>query len=232
VWRDPLPIGSHRSVLVTTLLAVLSAAVLSAAFFLANPSTSPRTTVGFLFLALAVDLMLVAMVVLQGVRPGVITAEGLGLRWERVPAGLNWGLAGGLGLLGISIVNGLVLQALGLQNGQAEMLQFLRELPRPQALLVVAAGALAAPIAEELFFRGYVFQAYLRTKGAATAYVGSAIIFGLLHAQLTLTVALVVMGLVLAYLYRRSATIIAPILAHVLNNGVAFLALLAVTPSS
>jgi len=51
--------------------------------------------------------------------------------------------------------------------------------PQPLALKVVALGSLAA-VAEEAFFRHFVYDA-LRPGGAALAVVGSAVLFALVH---------------------------------------------------
>ncbi|MBV9410782.1 MAG: CPBP family intramembrane metalloprotease [Acidimicrobiia bacterium] len=51
--------------------------------------------------------------------------------------------------------------------------------PQPLALKVVALGSLAA-VAEEVFFRHFVYDA-LRPAGAAVAVAGSAVLFALVH---------------------------------------------------
>jgi membrane protease YdiL (CAAX protease family) len=51
--------------------------------------------------------------------------------------------------------------------------------PQPLALKVVALGSLAA-VAEEVFFRHFVYDA-LRPAGAALAVAGSAVLFALVH---------------------------------------------------
>ena len=50
--------------------------------------------------------------------------------------------------------------------------------------LVVVAIVVFAPIAEELFFRGIVFNAWLREAGRVWAYVGSAALFAAIHLSL------------------------------------------------
>jgi membrane protease YdiL (CAAX protease family) len=52
---------------------------------------------------------------------------------------------------------------------------------RLDALLVVAAFAVVAPIGEELFFRGFVQSAWTRALGPRTALIRTAVFFALVH---------------------------------------------------
>ena len=228
--RPPLPIGSHRSILATTGLAIIAALTLSVASIAAFPSVAPESTALFLSIAGAMDASLLVMLYLQGVRRGLITAASLGLRAENLPRGLKWGAGGAAALFVLSVIVSLVLGLLGIKQPQGDWLYWLRDLPPPQMLLVLLAGVVAAPVVEELFFRGYVFKAYLTEKGPVTAYVASSLIFGMVHGHVVLLLAIFPMGLVLAHLYRRSGTIVAPIVAHAVNNSFAFAALLGGQP--
>ena len=72
-----------------------------------------------------------------------------------------------------------------------------------------------------------MFNAYLSQKSIATAYIASALIFSALHGLPTLLPVIFAMGLVLAYVYRRTGTIIASVVTHMLNNSLAFVSLFA-----
>jgi uncharacterized protein len=224
--RPPLPLGSHRSILATTALAIIAALTVSVASIAVLPAVAPESTGLFLFIAGVMDASLLVMLYFQGVRRGLVTATSLGLSPELLTKGIGWGLGGALALLLLSLAASALLGVLGIKQPQGEWLHWLRDLPRPQLALVLLAGVLAAPAAEELFFRGYVFNAYLTDKGPVTAYVASSLIFGLVHGHVALLLAIFPMGLVLAHLYRRSGTISAPFIAHAVNNGFAFAALL------
>jgi membrane protease YdiL (CAAX protease family) len=224
--RAPPPVGSHRSILVSTGLAIIAALTVTILSIAAFPAVAPESTGLFLFVAGVMDVSLLAVFYFQGVRRGLITTSLLGLRPQNLDKALKWGLGGAGALLLLSVAASAVLAVFGVRQPQGEWLGWLRDLPGPQLVLVLVAGVLAAPIAEELFFRGYVFNAYLAEKGTLTAYVSSALIFGLVHGHVALLLAIFPMGLVLAYLYRRSGTILAPMVAHAVNNGFAFAALL------
>lgn len=100
------------------------------------------------------------------------------------------------------------------------------------AALVVAAVVLA-PLWEEVFFRGLLFTGMERRFGFWPAALVSSIAFGLVHFEgfsvgsAYLIGQTAVLGFVLAWLLRRTGTLLAPILAHALNNLVAVGLLLA-----
>ena len=48
----------------------------------------------------------------------------------------------------------------------------------------MAAGGILAPIAEELYFRGYVFRSYLQTRSPWVAYGATSLLFATLHLNL------------------------------------------------
>jgi len=91
-------------------------------------------------------------------------------------------------------------------------------------LLVV--GPLAA-IAEELFFRGFIFGWLRRRMGAWSAAGISAAVFAAVHFHYlvpggllgaTAAVDIFVTGLLLAWLYQTSGSLVPPIVMHAVNN--------------
>jgi len=92
---------------------------------------------------------------------------------------------------------------------------------------VVLAIVVIAPIAEELFFRGIVFNAWLRETGRVPAYVGSAALFALIHLSLASLLPIFLLGLALAWVYERTGTLLAPIVMHATVNGISVAAALA-----
>lgn len=102
-------------------------------------------------------------------------------------------------------------------------------------LLLVLCTVLLAPVAEEMLFRGLVFG-WLFEKNKWLAYTLSVFIFAAIHvvqyiglySPAHLAVALVQYlpaGIVFAWAYHRSGNLLAPILIHALNNGLAILVL-------
>lgn len=79
---------------------------------------------------------------------------------------------------------------------------------------------IVAPIAEEAFFRGVVFNAWYREGGRRAAYIGSSLLFGVIHLNLVAFVPIVLLGLILAWVYERTRNILAPIAVHAVFNGI------------
>ena len=91
-------------------------------------------------------------------------------------------------------------------------------------LLALLVTAVAAPICEEIFFRGMLFRLLRSRIPLWSAVVVSAIAFGLAHASPAVSPALlpsfIFMGIVLALVYVRTGWLTNTILLHGLNNAI------------
>ncbi|MPZ87633.1 MAG: CPBP family intramembrane metalloprotease [Nitriliruptorales bacterium] len=94
-------------------------------------------------------------------------------------------------------------------------------------LTVAGAAVLLAPIGEELFFRGLLFQALRRSLRLWPAIVVSGLAFGLSHLELLAFVLLFPVGMYFAWLFHRRGSLLVPVAAHATFNlvGVALLRL-------
>lgn len=91
-------------------------------------------------------------------------------------------------------------------------------------------GALVAPFAEELFYRGLLFQGLAQRAPFAVAASVSALLFALAHG-LGVAVPIFFLGIGLAYVYRRTGSIFASMTTHGLVNAVSVAALHALARS-
>ncbi len=88
----------------------------------------------------------------------------------------------------------------------------------------VAIGLVAtvlAPLAEEVFFRGFVFGALARKVGTPAGMALSSLLFAVGHMQLGVLVPTFILGLMLAWLYWRTSSLWTTIFAHFAFNLVA-----------
>jgi len=89
----------------------------------------------------------------------------------------------------------------------------------------------AAPVSEEIFFRGFMFAGIRARAGFATAALISGGIWGLVHwtgaDSWPVVLQLAVFGVILAWLYERTGSIRPAIAVHAVNNALAFLVLTA-----
>lgn len=83
----------------------------------------------------------------------------------------------------------------------------------------IAYIALLGPVLEELLFRGAITRELLRRFRPAAAIVISGLLFGLIHFNPAQSVAGFLMGLLLAWLYWRTRSVVPGIVVHVLNNS-------------
>lgn len=80
-------------------------------------------------------------------------------------------------------------------------------------------GVILAPIIEEFLFRGVILTRFTLKWGIKKAVLASSVIFGLLHADF---IGAFIFALVMCILYIKTATLIIPIMAHMLNNMLAY----------
>lgn len=90
------------------------------------------------------------------------------------------------------------------------------------ALLVIV----EAPLVEEPLFRGIVFRGFARSMPMWCAMVLSGFVFALVHVNAATFVPLWFLGVMFAWLYMRTGTILAPMLVHFLFNLVNFCSVL------
>jgi uncharacterized protein len=95
--------------------------------------------------------------------------------------------------------------------------------PLPVQILLIA---IAAPISEEICFRGMVFGGLRARLPRVAAALISGLIFGGLHVITGLSVipVLTAFGFILCLLYEKTGSIVPAIVLHMLNNSVALIA--------
>ena len=84
-------------------------------------------------------------------------------------------------------------------------------------LELVVVGVLAAPLVEELLFRGFLLHRWARRWGTISAVVASSALFAVLHGE---WIGHFLFGVAMAALYLRTRRLWMPIAAHAINNGV------------
>lgn len=128
------------------------------------------------------------------------------------------GLLGLLGVFAVTVVaaNLIVGSLVGLTRAQ-ELLQFGRG-PFGVVLLAVLV-VVAAPLAEETFFRGFLLQGLARRYTFWPAAVLTSAVFALAHVWWQLYLPIFVLGLAFAWLFWRTGSLWAPIAAHATINA-------------
>lgn len=213
--------GAWGPVRVLAGLGVLLAATLLAAilgsFF--DPDLESLGVRLYLQAVLAVALVAVAFLAAGERGPAAPGALGLGrsLRSPVVP-------------VVIAVVAYLLAANVIYQLLEPEQEDLTRELGFGQSTLGDIASfaliVLAAPLAEEIFFRGFMFAGLRWRAPFALAALVSSGIWGLFHytgpGSWGVVLQLTVFGVILCWLYERTGSIRAPIFLHGVNNLIAF----------
>jgi membrane protease YdiL (CAAX protease family) len=172
--------------------------------------------------------------------------NGIGLRWRLLPRGVLWGILAAL-LVAVHVftanwATALVMEWIGKTPATHEILKLLQANP-PISLkiLLVIGAAIAAPVTEELFFRGLLqtaliqpglIPAFSRGGNLTTpptaarrwlAIVLASIVFTAIHITPEFFPTLFVLSLGLGYVYERTGNLWAPITLHAMFNGVSLI---------
>lgn len=84
---------------------------------------------------------------------------------------------------------------------------------------------IAAPLLEELLFRGMLLESARRRYGDTIAWLLSSLLFAVVHLHPTVAVNAFFMGLVLGFVYLLTESLWGSVLLHAVNNLIAYLAL-------
>ncbi|HXR29658.1 MAG TPA: type II CAAX endopeptidase family protein [Solirubrobacterales bacterium] len=202
------------------LLALATGAVLSVPAVIADSPGDgdlSDTATAFVQLGTALGFLLAPFAIAAGRGASVRqAAEELGLRRFQLSA-VKWMFAAVGGYLGLTILYVAIAGA----PEQEDIAEAFGTLP-VQILLI----AIAAPISEEVCFRGFLFGGLRRRLPRVAAALVAALVFGALHATTGISAVppLIAFGFVLCLLYEKTGSIVPGIILHVLNNSVAMAA--------
>jgi len=120
-----------------------------------------------------------------------------------------------------NLVYALIMALLGV-GPNLDLVNLVSELEHPWLL---ALGAIViAPLAEEIFFRGFVFAGLRERLGWVKAGLISAALFSLLHLQPVQIVPIFVLGFLFALIYEKSRSLWPAIAMHAAINTIGFAA--------
>jgi membrane protease YdiL (CAAX protease family) len=160
------------------------------------------------------------------------------LAWKLEQCGPNpllpWGSGLGLAawplilmvLVPVGLFNLALLDGVGIAAPEQGVMTAYRTAPSQVAqLLFMVAICVVAPLCEELVFRGVLYRGMRDMAGKPAAVIGSALLFTAIHLSPTHVLGVFTVGCVLALLYERAGTIVAPMTLHVAHNtGALFIA--------
>ncbi|MFN2484878.1 MAG: lysostaphin resistance A-like protein [Candidatus Limnocylindria bacterium] len=151
--------------------------------------------------------------------PGVrLAPRGWGAIWRRLGLGM---MIGGPVWIVATVVSFFVSAGLSAVLDQPPDTQLVEQIfphlnPWAAGLVIV----LAAPISEEVFFRGIVFNAWWREYGFWRALLGSSLVFAVFHFSLFAFVPIFLLALVLGYVYAQTRSLLTVIAIHATFNAI------------
>lgn len=159
------------------------------------------------------------------IRPWPLPQDMFSLKPSR--SAVLWGLGGYFVavplMFGVALINQQIWQG---QGGSNPLLQTVLEERDGVALLVFfLTAAIAAPLFEEVLFRGFLLPSLTRYMSAGWAIVLSAFIFAAAHLSLSEVLPLTLLGAVLGFVYTRSRSLISPMILHSAWNSATMLGL-------
>ena len=203
-------------------LAVVLANVISfgaAADALALTNGSQMSVLGTLVLVTAVQVAMLVVVGALVVGPKALSGLRLappGSSLRGISLGLGLAIPAWVGATLISVGATAVLNAFGFKEPSSPVDELVQ---RGDPAVLLVALVFVAPIAEELFFRGVVFNAWEREHGVWVAVYGSAALFAAIHG-LFLFAPILVLGILLAQVYRRTRSLPTTMAMHAGFNAI------------
>jgi hypothetical protein len=111
------------------------------------------------------------------------------------------------------------MESLGVETVQ-DTVMLLQKSEDPLVLgLMAFAAVVAAPLCEEIVFRGYFYPVLKRFAGVWPAALCSALVFASAHGNLTAMLPLLIFGILLVWIYEKTGSLWAPIAVHFCFNG-------------
>lgn len=227
----PKPWGPVDAIIAIGVALVVLFAIASVAYIVteavtgqSNQESSQQVAAGVVA-TIIFDVFLVGIAYFFSVRRYHLSWRALGLR--PLESELWWvPPVAALGLMVANASYSLLMQALGFDALAPE--QELNDLFDARVLLPVTGvfTVLVAPVAEEIFVRGFLFATFIGRLGVWGAALLSGLLWGSVHITSVDTIGIVIpiggIGVVLALVYYRTGSLWATIIAHLIINSIAF----------
>ncbi len=215
-FYQPLDLIGIGVIYLVFLALVISSVRASQKADLVLDSKALIASIGFQFFIAGAVLLVMAM--------RVHPVDWLGLRWRSWPwvfliapgaVLMMWLFFGTLQATGYM----KWMESFGVESVQ-ETVKLLQTSTDPWVLgLMGFAAVIAAPICEELVFRGYFYPTAKKFAGPWAAGIFSALIFASAHGSLSALLPLFLFGCLLVLIYEKTGSLWAPIAVHFCFNG-------------
>jgi membrane protease YdiL (CAAX protease family) len=197
-----------------------------------NAISDLQTNIGFLSVLLAVQTVFTLGIPLLYLARYRVRLRDLGFSLRHLKRGLLLGAAWFVPVFAVSsaleagsnvfnhavLPRGLMRHLQEVQDS-ASVGRFLGKMPAGELIVVLVVVGLLVPIAEEICFRGFLYNSLRMRWGVRWGIAISAVLFASAHLPILAILPYLFLSVMLALCYERSGTLIAPITVHCLNNG-------------
>ena len=229
-FRQPRHLLAFVLLSISFLVLIVYAAV---TYFEPSPSTSGignftgvmQLIVEIYLVAFSLILVIILMVVIPMLWYVLVNRlrfpeilQRLRLSREHLGQALFWGIITAIAALMLSVILDIVILQFGVDISKLSNIPQLQQLfPLPALLVLIT----VQPIAEEIFFRGFLLEKISGFTGPTIGVIGSAVLFGVAHLSYGMLYTAVMatgLGLLFGIVVVRTKNLYASMLAHILVN--------------
>ncbi|MCP4651813.1 MAG: CPBP family intramembrane metalloprotease [Candidatus Omnitrophica bacterium] len=131
--------------------------------------------------------------------------------------------------LPLIILTAILLKAIGIESQPNPAIKLLFSLENKTIIYILLAQiTLVGPIAEEIFFRGFIFKLSRKKYSFLLSAALTSLIFASMHMITELILPLFIISMAMCYLYEKTQNIVAPIIFHSIFNSANIILLLSI----
>jgi len=124
-------------------------------------------------------------------------------------------------LIAVLILSMLLLDAIGYKSPPQPVFDiFFDEKRNNVILLLTIFVSILGPVIEEIFFRGFLYSAVRKRFGVIVGVLLSSALFSMLHTNIASFIPIMILGVLMAFLYETTNSLIAPMTVHILHNSI------------
>jgi len=145
------------------------------------------------------------------------------LKFENIDRAFLWAILAVIAMYSISFVIVAILEASGTDVSDLSNIPDIEQIFSPSVIFLLIA---IMPIAEEIFFRGFLLDKINDYAGKNVAIFSTAFLFGIAHfsyGKIYPVIFPMIMGVLLAYIVFKTKNLFASIIAHIIYNVVVFM---------
>lgn len=124
-------------------------------------------------------------------------------------------------LIAVLMLSMLLLDAIGYKPPPQLVFDMFFEERRSNVILFLTIFiSILGPIIEEIFFRGFLYSAVKKRFGILLGVLLSGALFSMLHANIAGFLPIMVLGILMAFLYETTGSLISSMSVHILHNSI------------